>query len=48
LKVHFGEVFGLEMKAVTRDDLLDRLRKAESTNLTTSVAQPVLTTQEQI
>jgi lipoate-protein ligase B len=48
LKAHFGEVFGLEMNAVTRDDLLDRLRKAESTNLTTSVAQPVLTAQEQI
>jgi lipoyl(octanoyl) transferase len=49
LQVHFGEVFGLEMKAVTQDDLLDRLRKAEeSTNLTTPVAQPVLTAQEQI
>ncbi|HEY2461786.1 MAG TPA: lipoyl(octanoyl) transferase LipB [Candidatus Acidoferrum sp.] len=49
LKAHFGQVFGLEMNAVTRDDLLDRLRKAEeSTNVGTSVAQPVLTAQERI
>src|SRR3989449_724040 len=29
LKAHFGQVFGLEMQAVTHEDLLDLLRKKE-------------------
>jgi lipoyl(octanoyl) transferase len=49
LKSHFGQVFGLEMQAATREDLLDTLRKAEqSTNVATQVAQPILAVQEQV
>jgi lipoyl(octanoyl) transferase len=49
LKMHFGQVFGLEMQAATHEDLLGTLRKTEeSISLATPVAQPALTAQEQI
>ena len=49
LKVHFGQVFGLEMQSATHEDMLETLRKAEeSMNCATPATQQALTVQEQI
>ena len=49
LRAHFVEVFGLQIQAATREDLLEILRKAEvSANAAPPVAQPIFALQEPI
>jgi hypothetical protein len=47
LTQHFGQVFGLDMRAASQDELLELLRQAElSQNVATPMAQAIMTVQE--
>jgi lipoyl(octanoyl) transferase len=47
LAQHFGEVFSLDMRTASLDNLLERLRAAElSQNVAAKVTQPILAVQE--
>jgi lipoyl(octanoyl) transferase len=47
LTQHFGQIFGLDMRAASQDELLELLREAElSQNVAAPAAQPILAVQE--
>src|SRR5229473_903717 len=47
LTQHFGQIFGLDMRAASQDELLELLREAElSRSGTATAAQPILAVQE--